>query len=1053
VLTRLLEFSLTQRLVIIAGMVALLVAGSFAYLGLPIDAFPDVSSTQVKIIVKAPGMTPEEVEARITAPIEIEMLGIPNKRIVRSTSKYAIADITIDFEDGTDIYWARQQVTERLNGVTRDLPAGVTGGLAPITTPLGEMLMFTIEGPGLSLAERRSILDWTLRPALRTLPGVAEINALGGEVRAFEVIPDNGAMRVRGVTVADLHRALESNNRNDGAGRIQDGEEALVVRVEGNVKTLDDIRAIVVSSREGLTVRVGDLAKVVLGSTTRYGAVSQNGQGEAVQGLVLGLRGANARQVVGDVKIKLAELAPSLPKGVQTRVFYDRGKLVGHAVGTVQKALGEAIVLVLILLVLFLGNLRAALVVATILPLSALATFGLMRMFNMSANLMSLGGLSIAIGMLVDAAVVVVENVMTHLATQNHAKATPDGKNPGLPRLHIIYRAVKEVATPVTSGILIIIIVFLPLMSLEGLEGKLFIPVALTIVFALSASLLLSLTAIPVLTSFMLKQVSHQEPWLVRMAQKAYLPSLKWSLAHPLPIALLAALALAGSGVVYSRLGKTFMPTMDEGDVIMQLEMLPSISLDQGTRINMAIQTALLSKVPEIERIVARSGSDELGLDPMGLNQTDTFMVLKERALWRRPDKAWLIDQMRSVMSNFPGVAITFTQPIDMRVSEMLTGVRGDVAIKVFGSDVTQLNHLTEKIAETLRGVRGAQDVLTLKNEGVQYYKVEFDRLAAGRFGVTVDELGTALKMQLEGQSLGLVLEPGRRTPLISRGEARIRTSVTGFSQLQLTLPNQQSVPLAALAKLTRVDGPVKVDRENAARLALIQTNVRDRDLVGFVEEARQRVLDKVPMPPGYRTVWGGQFENQQRAAARLALVVPASLIMIFALLFATFGSLAQATLVFANIPFAMIGGVISLWLFGEYISVPASVGFIALLGIAVLNGVVMVSHFNHLRDRGMPVEQLVIEGAQRRLRPVLMTASIAAFGLVPLLFASGPGSEIQRPLAIVVIGGLITSTLLTLIILPMLYRRFGVAGLPRKAPPAPDAARLANITPEENPS
>jgi cobalt-zinc-cadmium resistance protein CzcA len=1034
-LARIVEFSLTQRLLVLVAALAMAAGGVVAYLGLPIDAFPDVSSTQVKVIMKAPGMTPEEVEARITTPIELEMLGIPRKRVMRSTSKYAIADVTIDFDEGTDIYWARQQVAERLSEVARDLPPGVSGGLAPITTPLGEMLMFTVESADLSLAERRALLDWTIRPVLRTLPGVADVNALGGFVRAFEVVPDNAAMRARGIALADLERALESNNRNAGAGRLVDGEEALVVRVEGSLRDLDDLRAVVVANRDGVPVRVADVARVRLGSLTRYGVVTQSGRAEAVQGLVLGLRGANAREVVDGVKARLAELAPTLPKGVRIDVFYDRGRLVERAVGTVQKALAEAIVLVLVLLVVFLGNLRAALVVALILPLAALATFILMRQAGMSANLMSLGGLAIAIGMLVDAAVVVVENVVTRLSEA--------GDERRLPTLHVVYRAVREVSVPVCAGILIIVIVFLPLGTLQGLEGKLFIPVAAAIVLALSSSLVLSLTVIPVLASLLLGRVPHGDPWLVRQAQRAYRPLLRWALAHPRLVLGSAVVAFAASAGVYTLIGKTFMPTMDEGDVLMQLEMLPSISLDQSAEANLAIQRAVLQRVPEVERIVARTGSDELGLDPMGPNQTDTFLVLKEPGAWRNPDKEWLVDRLREVMADFPGTAFSFTQPIDMRVSEMLTGVRGDVAIKIFGTDLATLNALAERTVEAVRAIDGAEDVLTIRNEGVQYYRVQFDRLAAGRFGVSVDDLGAALRTQLEGQPLGIVLEPGRRTPMVARGGEEVRLSPARFAALQLTLPDGASIPLVSIARLERSDGPVKVDRENAQRVALVQANVRGRDLVGFVDEARRSVAERVALPPGYRMVWGGQFENQQRAAARLATVVPVALALIFALLFVTFRSVRQAVLVFGNIPLALIGGVLALWLSGEYLSVPASVGFIALLGIAVLNGVVLVTHFNQLRDRGMPAEQVVVEGAARRLRPVLMTASIAAFGLLPLLFATGPGSEIQRPLAIVVIGGLVSSTALTLIVLPLLYLRFG------GPPPRPDGApAFASETP-----
>ena len=1018
-LERLVEFALTQRLLI--GVLTLLLVGLgiSALRNLPIDAFPDVSSTQVKIIMKAPGMTPEEVEARIVMPIELEMLGIPHQRMLRSTSKYAIADVTIDFDDGTDIYWARQQVSERLNNISQELPATASGGLAPITTPLGEMFMFTIEGGELDQAERRSLLDWVIRPALRSLPGVADVNSLGGLVRVFEVVPDNAALRARGIRLSALRQALEANNRNDGAGRLADGEESLLVRIEGSAKTVDDIRAIVVIERNGVPVRVGDVARVRIGNLTRYGAVTRSGKGEAVEGLVLGLRGANARQVVDGVRAKLAELAPALPPGVKTEVFYDRGTLVQRAVGTVSRALLEAIVLVVVLLLLFLGNIRAAVVVAVTLPLAALATFILMRQAGMSANLMSLGGLAIAIGMLVDAAVVVVENMVTHLAHDQ-------GR---LPRLHIIYRSVREVSVPVASGIAIIVIVFLPLLALQGLEGKLFKPVALSIVFALSASLVLSLTVIPVLASYVIGKPSHESPWLVRKLLAAYAPALEWSLAHTRTVFGVAGALLALAVGAYLLTGKTFMPVMDEGDVIMQLEKLPSIGLEGSLGTDLAIQKAIMAAVPEVTQIVARTGADELGLDPMGLNQTDTFMVLKPRDQWRRPDKDWLIDQMRQVMAQFPGITYSFTQPIEMRVSEMLTGVRGDLAVKIFGPDLPALNRLAQDIEAALKGVRGSQDVFTLTNEGVQYLKVDIDRFQAGHRGLSVVDIEEDLRSQLEGVRVGTVIEAPRRTPVLLRGEDRLRSSPALFQALDIPLGPGEWIALSQVASLKRVDGPVKVDRENASRYSVVQANVSGRDLVGFVEEAKQTVAAKVKLPAGYTVTWGGQFENQQRAAARLALVVPIALGLIFLLLFATFGSVRQAALVFANIPFAMVGGIVALWASGQYLSVPASVGFIALLGIAVLNGVVMTTYFNQLRAQGMPLDQVVREGAMRRLRPVLMTASIAAMGLVPMLTASGPGSEIQKPLAVVVIGGLVTSTLLTLIILPILYRRFAVAG------------------------
>ncbi len=1023
-LARLIEFSLTQRLLMLVLTALLVGAGTLAFKQLPIDAFPDVSTTQVKIIMKAPGMTPEEVETRITVPIEQELVGLPKERLLRAVSKYALTDITVDFDDGTDIYWARQQIAERLNNVMKDLPPQAAGGLAPITTPLGEMFMFTIEGPeSMSLEQKRTLLDWTIRPQLRTLRGVADVNSLGGLARSFEVVPDPAALNARGVSLDQLKRALEGNNRNDGSGRLSEGEETLLVRVEGAIRSLEDVRAIVVASRPGGVVRVGDVALARIGSLTRYGAVSKDGKGEAVQGLVLGLRGANAQAVVGQVRAKLSEIEKTLPQGTKIVPFYDRGHLVERAVGTVSKALLEAIVLVLMLLLAFLGNLRAALVVATILPLSALLTFILMNASGLSANLMSLGGLAIAIGMLVDAAVVIVENVETFLAQ--------GGSTRKLPLLHVVYRAAREVAAPVSMGILIIIIVFVPLLTLEGLEGKLFIPVALTIVFALGASLLLALTVIPAFAAMLMKrtdQGAHAEPWLVRRLGALYAPLLDWALAHARHVIVTAVFLLLAAAGAFTLLGKTFLPGMDEGDLIMQLEKLPSISLAQSLDTDLRIQRAILERVPEVKNIVARAGADELGLDAMGLNQTDTFLVLKPAAEWRRADKPWLTDRLREVMNDFPGVVYSFTQPIDMRVSEMLTGVRGDVAVKVFGADLKELGRIAGETEALLKGIPGSEDVFTLKNDGVQYLRVSIDRLAAGRLGLGVDEVQSALKSLVEGQHAGLVVETGRRTPILVRGGAEIRDSVERFSNLRIELPDGNTVPLAQVAKIERAEGPVKIDRENAQRYVVIQSNVRGRDLVGFVDEAKAAVAAKVRMPADYRVVWGGQFENQQRAAWRLGIVVPVALALIFLLLFSTFGSLRQATLVLTNIPFAMIGGIFALLASGEYMSVPASVGFIALLGIAVLNGVVMVTYFKQLRAQGLPLHQVVIDGAKRRLRPVLMTASIAAFGLVPLLFASGPGSEIQKPLAIVVIGGLFSCTLLTLLLLPILYRRFGEA-------------------------
>ncbi|HJV43609.1 CusA/CzcA family heavy metal efflux RND transporter [Caulobacter sp.] len=1015
---KLIAFALSQRLLAAVLAIALVGLGINAFLKLPVDAFPDISPTQVKIILKAPGMTPEEVESQVITPLEMELLGIPKQAMLRSTAKYAIADLTIDFAPGTDVYWARQQTAERLSNALGALPAGVSGGLSPISTPLSDVFMFTLEGEGLTLEQKRTLLDWTIRPALRGLPGVADVNVLGGRAKTFEVSPDPAALAASGLTSQAIVDAIPASNRNDGSGRLGEGEEALVVRVAGAITSLEDLRDTAVPLPGGGTARLGDLAEVREGALTRYGAVTENGQAETAEAIVIALRGADAKAVVKSVETRLKEIEPSLPNGVKVSPFYNRSELIERATGTVNEALVEATVLVVILLLLFLGDLRAATVVAVTLPLAALTTFLLMRAFGLSANLMSLGGLAIAIGMLVDAAVVVVENTVERLDNPNIT---------GSRRLHVVYEAVAEVAAPVSSGVLIICLVFLPLLSLQGLEGKLFAPVALTIVFALGSSLLLSFTVIPVLASLLLKAHAHRESWIMRRIGPFYERQLARALAKPKPVFAAAGGGMVLAAIAYVLIGKSFMPTMDEGAILMQLAKLPSINLDASARQDLAVQRAILAQVPEVKRIVARVGSDELGLDPMGLNETDSFLVLADRKDWRKKDKAWLTEEIRKVAAQFPGVEATFTQPIEMRVSEMLTGSRGDLAVKVFGPDLKTLGDLAGRIEATLKKTRGASDVYTVAGDGVTYLQLDVDRAAAVRAGLSAEALQQELRAQLEGAPAGVVFEQGKRTPILVRGPQELREDPVLFEQAQIATPDGGLLRAGDVARVERRQGPVKIDRENASRFAVIQAYVQGRDLVGFVKEAQANVARDVPLPPGYRIAWGGQFENQKRAAARLGVVVPMALGLIFLVLFISLKSTRQSLLILANIPFAMIGGIVALWISGEYLSVPASVGLIALLGIAVLNGLVLVSYFNELVQRGRDVTTAVTEGARRRLRPVLMTASITALGLVPLLTATGPGSEIQRPLAIVVVGGLVTSTLLTLILLPILYRRFGV--------------------------
>ncbi len=1017
-LTSIVQSALSQRLMVCLLSLLLMGFGVRALLDLPIDAFPDISPTQVKIIIKSPGMTPEEVESLITQPVEVELLGIPFQSMLRSISKYALSSITIDFDDGTDIYWARQQVTERLNSVWGNLPIGISGGLAPMSTPLGDMFMFTVDNDALTLEEKRFLLDWTIRPALRTVPGVADVNALGGFVRTYEVAPQREAMAALGVRTQDIIAALEANNRNDGAGRIDQGEEAILVRVAGAIGGLEDIGNTLVPSASGTQIRLADVATVSTGSMERYGSVTADGGSEVVQGLVIGLRGANSRDVVAGVQAKLTELESALPEGTEINVFYDRTVLIETAVGTVSNALIEAVVLVVILLGLFLGNVRAALTVAVILPLSALFTFLMMSIMDMSANLMSLGGLVIAIGMLVDSSIVIVENIVSSLAEQK-----PGSRK--LPKLHIVYRAVRDVAVPVTSGIAIIVIVFLPLLTLEGLEGKLFGPVTLTIVFALLGSLVLSLTLIPVIASYFVKADAHEDPWLSRNLTRLYQPLLHKALARPALVLGLAGALLATSVVVFPLVGKTFMPTMDEGDILIQIETIPSINLETSTRIVQSVERALIEQVPEIRRIVSRSGSDELGMDPMGLNETDMFLQLKPQEEWRVATKPELEEHLRAVMDQFVGLNYGFTQPIDMRVSEMLTGSRGDVAIKLFGQDLDVQNDFAQQITALIESIDGSIDTIATLNEGAQYLQITVDRAMAGRLGLNAEELQTRLRAEIEGLNVGSVIEGSARVPLMLRYEKISGDGLTQLSNSFVDLPNGEVIPLTEVASIERVEGPIIISRERGQRFTVIRTDVEGRDLVGFVEEAQALIASTLTLPDGYSLEWGGEFENQQRAAARLMLVVPLALALIALLLFLTFHSVKQTLIILSNIPFALTGGLIALWVTGEFLSVPASVGFIALLGIAVLNGVVMMSYFNQLRARGLAIATVVTQGAVRRLRPVMMTASICAFGLVPLLLATGPGSEIQRPLAIVVIGGLISSTLLTLFLLPIIYKAF----------------------------
>ena len=1015
-LNSLIKFSLTQRLFVSIFAILAMFIGVKSWLEIPVDAFPEISPTQVKIVLKLPGMNALEIESQVTRIIETELLGIPSQEMLRSTTKYSITDITIDFKDGTDIYWARQQVNERLVNILPSLPANVSGGMAPMSTPLSEVFMFTVENSALSLTEKREILDWQIRPLLRTVPGVADVNSLGGFVKTYEIIPDILLMQQYNISFNDIESVISATNQNNGIGRLIKGNDTLILRTEGKYKNIDSIKETVIKINENKVIRLNDIALVKVGSLTRYGAVTKDGK-ETTQGLIIALKNSNTAQVVTEVKSKLKMIETSLPQGTTINVFYDRSNLINTAISTITYALGQAVILVIVLLAIFLGDIRSSLVVSLSLPMAALMTFVLMKQFNLSANLMSLGGLVIAIGMLVDSSVVIVENIVNRLENNQH-----------LPRLHVIFRACKEVAAPVFSGTVIIIIVFSPLLMLSGLEGKLFTPVALTIAFAMLSALLLSLSVIPILASLLLKNEAIGQPKLVIFLQKIYVKTLTMTMIKPKALVFISLSVLIISLLLFKDLGKSFMPVLDEGDIIVQLEKSPSISLSSSVDIDEQVEQALLTNIPEIVQIVARTGSDELGLDPMGLNETDIFMELAPKSEWRFNTKNELIEDIRKTLIKFPGMNMGFTQPIQMRVSEMLTGGTGDISIKVFGNDISTLAALVEKIAFLANEIEGAADVQMAIIEGGKYVNIKLIKEVASQFELSTQQLSHLLTSQLEGLQTSSLLEGNRSIPIVFNGvksNSLNHTEISSLAALKqklILMPNNSLLPLEQIAEITFKTGPLLIEREKGNRFASVSVNVFNRDVVSYVDELNNKINDNVQFPSGYTLSFGGEFENQQRATKNLLILIPISLLLIFIILFTTFNSTTKSTLIIANIPFALMGGIIALYVSNEYLSVPASVGFIALLGVAVLNGIVMISYFEQTKLSSKNLAKRVIDGAKRRLRPVLMTATTAMFGLLPLVFATGPGAEIQKPLAIVVIGGLITSTITTLYLLPIFY-------------------------------
>ncbi|MFP6044306.1 efflux RND transporter permease subunit [Helicobacter pylori] len=1008
-LASIIEFSLRQRVIVIVGAILILFFGTYSFIHTPVDAFPDISPTQVKIILKLPGSSPEEMENNIVRPLELELLGLKGQKSLRSVSKYSISDITIDFDDSVDIYLARNIVNERLSSVMKDLPVGVEGGMAPIVTPLSDIFMFTIDG-NITEIEKRQLLDFVIRPQLRMISGVADVNSIGGFSRAFVIVPDFNDMARLGVSISDLESAVRVNLRNSGAGRVDRDGETFLVKIQTASLSLEDIGKITVSTNLG-HLHIKDFAKVISQSRTRLGFVTKDGVGETTEGLVLSLKEANTKEIITQVYQKLEELKPFLPNGVSINVFYDRSEFTQKAIATVSKTLIEAVVLIIITLFLFLGNLRASVAVGVILPLSLSVAFIFIKLSDLTLNLMSLGGLVIAIGMLIDSAVVVVENAFEKLSA--NTKTT---------KLHAIYRSCKEIAVSVVSGVVIIMVFFVPILTLQGLEGKMFRPLAQSIVYALLGTLVLSITIIPVVSSLVLKATPHSETFLTRFLNKIYAPLLEFFVHNPKKVILGAFVFLIASLSLFPFVGKNFMPALDEGDVVLSVETTPSISLDQSKDLMLNIESAIKKHVKEVKSIVARTGSDELGLDLGGLNQTDTFISFIPKKEWSVKTKDELLEKIMDSLKDFKGINFSFTQPIEMRISEMLTGVRGDLAVKIFGDDISALNELSFQIAQALKGIKGSSEVLTTLNEGVNYLYVTPNKEAMADVGITSDEFSKFLKSALEGLVVDVIPTGISRTPVMIRQESDFASSITKIKSLALTSKYGVLVPITSIAKIEEVDGPVSIVRENSMRMSVVRSNVVGRDLNSFVEEAKKVIAQNIKLPPSYYITYGGQFENQQRANKRLSTVIPLSILAIFFILFFTFKSIPLALLILLNIPFAVTGGLIALFAVGEYISVPASVGFIALFGIAVLNGVVMIGYFKELLLQGKSVEECVLLGAKRRLRPVLMTACIAGLGLLPLLFSHSVGSEVQKPLAIVVLGGLVTSSALTLLLLPPMF-------------------------------
>ncbi len=1026
--------ALKQRLIVAVIAAVLFFFGLNAAQKLSVDAFPDVTNVQVQIATEAPGRSPEEVERFATVPLEVAMTGLPGLEEMRSLNKPGLSLITLVFNDKTNVYFARQLVMERLLEVGSRLPEGIAPVLGPVSTGLGEVYQYTLERADdgdktLSeeeLMKRRVAQDWVVRPLLRSIPGVAEINSQGGFARQYQVLVNPDKLRHFGLTVADVYQAVGRNNANAGGGVLPQYAEQYLIRGIGLVRDVEDLRAIVLKEKDGVPVYVRDVAEVQIGHEVRQGAVIKNGVTESVGGVVMMIAGGNAKEVVSRIKTRVEEINSKgmLPDGLKIEAYYDRSELVDAALWTVTKVLLEGVLLVVVVLFLFLGDVRSSLIVVGTLILTPLLTFMAMNELGISANLMSLGGLAIAIGLMVDGSVVVVENAFLQLGRQ--AKS-------GESSTRVILRAVVEVATPVIFGVGIIILVFLPLMTLQGMEGKMFAPLAYTIAIALAISLILSMTLTPVMSTYLLKPPAHDgdhDTKLIAAMKKRYLKMLHWALGNEKKTVTLSVGAFALTIAVLPFLGTAFIPEMKEGSVVPGINRVPNISLDESIKMEMEAMR-LVMQVPGVKSAVSGVGRGESPADPQGPNESTPIVSLKPRSEW---PSGWtqddIQDAMREKLKALPGVQIVMAQPISDRVDEMVTGVRSDIAVKVFGDDLDQLKKVAGQIGKVAQSLQGAQDLRIERISGQQYLSIEIDRQAIARLGINVADVNDLLETAVGGKVATEIFEGERRFPGVVRLPERFRNNIEAISNILITSKSGAQARLADVAKIAVVDGPAQISRELGKRRIVVGVNVKDRDLGGFVAELQQKVGAQIKLPDGYYLEWGGQFQNMERALGHLKIIIPITIAAIFFLLFLLFNSLRFATLIITVLPFASIGGIVGLFVSGEYLSVPASVGFIALWGIAVLNGVVLVSYIRGLREQGRTVREAVVEGAKLRFRPVMMTATVAMLGLIPFLFSTGPGSEVQRPLAIVVIGGLITSTLLTLVVLPTIYRWFDEEGV-----------------------